>query len=244
MQPIHFAMVRKNLFRGVKRARKDSKVKSAADMVPLMHKFAPFANSSYERNLDSREKKLKKALGANSIHYEMDRDLSNKELTVWIDPENREVITTNRGTKELDDYGTDLALAFGMESLTPRYRRNKKAFRNIKEKYDHEEGWKHSLVGHSLGATLNNALYQEFEDSIEGVYNFNPGSSAKHARGGIEDALNQEFHEKIHNFQVQGDPLSVAGLGATFSTNMLVIPPKAGKKGNLLDAHRLDNFIE
>lgn len=223
---------------GNQKPRENVKRKSNDELNILQHKFAPFAAAGYERNVTGKKRKLEQ-YGQGDFDY--DKARSNKEMHVYVNHKTKEVVTVNRGTQESDDMITNWAIAAGIEHITPRFKRAKSQYADVLKTYEKDEegnDYKHYLVGHSLGGTINNALYVRYGDQIDGVFNFNPGSAGKPAIG----TDTRVFHENVHNFYVENDPVSILGTNMKNSTNSQTIPLKTGQKG-FLAPHDIDNFL-
>ncbi len=88
-------------------------------------------------------------------NYVRDDQLSGKRTQVYVNPQTNQVIVSNRGTKGIQDVGTDIKLAFtGNSGLkeTKRYKHSKKITEMAKEKYGTNDV---TSVGHSLGGKLS-----------------------------------------------------------------------------------------
>lgn len=217
------------MHKGVKRKREEGK--SREELTQLKHKYAKFANTSYERLASSRISLV------NDDAWQYDTHVSDKHQAVFVNPETKEVVTSFRGTKELDDLSTDLAIAIGAEQVSKRFRKQARDYQKVLDKYG--EGYTHNLSSHSLGGTLNNYIQHKFKGRVSNVYNFNPGSSAAHAHKGIRSRLKGEFHSNIHNFLIAGDPISTLTVASAGSTNVLIDPQKEGAS----NPHSLENFL-
>lgn len=199
-------------------------------MQALKHKYAKFAGTSYERLTDSRIQKV------NDPDWEYDSDISTKHQAVFVNRNTNEVVTSFRGTKELDDLPTDLAIAFGMEKMSLRFKKQAKEYQTVLDKYENHT---HSLSSHSLGGTLNNYVANKFKDKVHGVYNFNPGASATHAHKNLRARVKGHFEPKIHNFLIQGDLLSFAETRNDSSNTLLEKP-----KDKSTNPHSLSQFLD
>ena len=83
------------------------------------------------------------------LGYKLDRDLSNRKQRVFVD-ENNKPIVTYTGTRTLGDVITDGALAVGLGGFTQRFQQSKSVADKARLKY----GQPLTIVGHSLGGSL------------------------------------------------------------------------------------------
>ena len=83
------------------------------------------------------------------LGYKLDRDLSNRKQRVFVD-ENNKPIVTYTGTRTLGDVITDGALAVGLGGFTQRFQQSKSVADKARLKY----GQPLTIVGDSLGGSL------------------------------------------------------------------------------------------
>lgn len=114
-------------------------------------------------------------MGNNKSHiptgYEVDRELSNRNRTVFYHKEKNEAVIAYRGTnpKKLGDLGTDLAIAVGAQATTARFKNAEKVADQAVTKYGKENV---VVTGHSLGGSQ--ALHVAAKKDLK-AYAFNPG---------------------------------------------------------------------
>lgn len=133
--------------------------------------------------------------------YKKDTKLSNKNNTVFVNNTNKDIIFGVKGTNptSLQDIGTDLYLAAGALDKTKRYKDSKNRYNESKATY---KGYTHSLMGHSLGASIISRM----ADKNDKVLAFNEGVSPfqkTRSYGGNHKHIRTEF-----------DPVSVFGANA------------------------------
>lgn len=226
----------------------DDSQPSAGNVEDRMHKYARFADVVYEPTAVKRKMALEKLMSDDEEDkYEYDSKLSDKYQSVFVDRKSNEVITSVRGTEltDFEDLTSDIAVAFGLEKLGPRYKRAKKSMAKIIEKYPE---MKHTLSSHSLGGTINSALLNEYKDKIDRVYNFNPGSSISDVRAaaGLKQShtdfvkskkMPPEHVSKISTFTVKGDIVS-SGMTPTTAGEYVSIKKPGG------NPHSISNFVK
>ena len=186
---------------------------TGAPLTPEIQKYARFADSAY------KETRAEKLSVVNDPQWRLDNMFKkNSRVDVWVNDESKEVIMSNRGTDDLQDIGTDIRLALGLSSTSKRFQESARHYEKIGEKYDSDE-YKHILVGHSLGGSVNNHIYHNNEDSVSSVHNFNPGSSIESVLAKIKHKVTKADHSKVHQYTIKGDDISVMGRGNSSYTN-------------------------
>lgn len=104
----------------------------------------PILEASYQKSKDAKNTLEKQG-------YKLDRNLSNKEAKVFIDPEGKPSIAV-RGSKSAYDFlVSDPLLLIGKSHLDPRKKRTQELLNKVKQKYNTENV---DLYGHSLGGAL------------------------------------------------------------------------------------------
>jgi hypothetical protein len=102
--------------------------------------------------------------------YTMDKDLSNINTRVYYNPDENKTLFSIRGTKNLiNDLPTDFSVFLGTDDLqkTKRYKDTEAIYKKAKNKYNNL-----TIVGHSLGGSLANALPTDKNDR---VFTYNKG---------------------------------------------------------------------
>lgn len=211
--------------------------RNRGDLDPTIKKYAAFAQSSYVRRRDDKESKLSKHLGDNH-GYTLDRNLTNKHMSVWVNEDEKEVVTSFRGTnvKDAEDLATDAHIAVGLENMSQRFRRSEREFKTV---LDHYDGFNHVLASHSLGATLNTRMAHVYRDQVTDVHNYNPGSSVSAVLSGLKNKITGTDNSHIHTYHVAYDPISMLAAGDT-SHDVHIIDPLRGS----VNAHSLDQFLK
>ncbi len=218
---------------GSKRRKLDQMIHGDA-LTPEMIKYAKFANSAY------KETTAEKLAAVDNEEWRLDKLLKNNErVDVWVNDSTKEVIMSNRGTdaKSLHDLSTDVALAFGFSSATKRFKESEKHYQSVVKKYDPSE-YKHSLVGHSLGGSVNTHIYHNNKDTVHSVHNFNPGSSVDSVLKGLHHKVTKADHSKVNQYFIKGDDISGFGRGDSSYTNH-----ELHKRENSGNEHSLDQFL-
>jgi hypothetical protein len=175
--------------------------------------------------------------------YTIDRELSNRNRTVYVTPENKAIIAfsgtrPNSKRDALKDLGTDALLAFGLENISSRFRKAKKVTKKTMEKYGNDNV---ETVGHSLGSSQG--LYVNAKYGVPHT-GFAPGVSVKNARDGILDKISTKLFFKGRRanknatvYHAGGDPISA--LAPTLNHARVVKVAKKPKES----AHSIRNFL-
>ena len=87
--------------------------------------------------------------------YVLDNSLSTDEVAVYHNPKTGDTKVVYRGTKGLKDWANNLALVFGQYNKTDRYKRGKKIYEDVVNKYGTNQL---DVLGHSQGAHLAKEL--------------------------------------------------------------------------------------
>ena len=155
--------------------------------------------------------------------YTFDKEISNNTTRVYYNPEQNKTLMTVRGTKNwLNDIPTDLTLLVGGTPLlktTDRYKQTENVYKEAKKKYSGGI----SILGHSLGGSLSNALPTDEKDR---VYNYNKGVSV----------LSQNTKKNELGLRSQSDIISLLSTNQKHTVNF------GGINLNLLQAHNLDQL--
>jgi hypothetical protein len=195
--------------------------------------MAVFADAAYKRTTRDRESMIQKHIDTDWI---VDRDLSNHETAVFVNKEKNQVVTAFRGTKDVVDLHTDLAIVVGHEKMTKRFRKADKEYGQILNKY---QGFNHSLSGHSMGGSINMYLAERYDGFIDEVHNFNPGSSVSSVRGKLKGVFDKRDRSHINDYFIHGDALSTMGRGDPGHTQHVLAPLKGST-----NFHSIDQFLK
>jgi len=246
--------------------------RKAGDLPPRVRLLARLAQLSYMPKKDRAEEvlKLNKQRASNEPEghrhmYIYRSDLSTTTRAVF--EADDEFVISFRGTKTLDDLGTDIAVAFGLEHLTTRVRQERKQLKTLLDNELVEAGKNIVLASHSLGGTINTNIKDYFgNEIIDEVHNFNPGASfktmlqntAERIRDFVSsnrsgDAMDEDddddFNdpeiaermknnsENVHTYLTMFDPISLLARGGA---NVHVYEPLEGST----NPHGLAQFIE
>jgi len=87
--------------------------------------------------------------------YKLDKSLSNDNEKVFVNNKAKKLLYTIAGTHNLADVGTDIYLGAGKLQNTNRYKEAEKVLNQAKDKY---KNYKVKTTGHSLGASISQAL--------------------------------------------------------------------------------------
>lgn len=211
--------------------------------------YSVLAKTAYMRNKQDRQNFANKYFGD---RYQLLDQYSDKENTVYYDQKDKKLIQAVRGTDFKNDQGgkvsdlaSDVLLSFGLETLTPRYKRSEKLLKRLQADYP---GMKVDLTGHSLGSTLASDLAMKYDLESHG---FTPGFTysgqiKKHKTIHPETAKKRE---KNHIYIVQPnesqfDPISISSALSPFHTVHMVKEKALPKKDRgLLQHHDLQHFF-
>lgn len=83
--------------------------------------------------------------------FQIDKGLSGKRTKVWNNPETNQTVVGHRGTSNIKNWGTDLAMGVGYENDGSRFQHAKKVQKKAEKKNGAENV---STIGHSLGGRL------------------------------------------------------------------------------------------
>jgi hypothetical protein len=198
-------------------------------------KYALFSKAAYRMNDPLKHKQTRMDSAMSVIKeggvtgFEMDRAESGSKRAVFVNKQTKEVVIAHRGTdpKLASNLSTDFAVALGLEGMTRRFSNAAEKDAGTQEKY---KGYKVSLTGHSLGATI--ATHSSKQNNLK-AYLFNAGSGILNPSHYIRT---QKQNRNVTHFSTAADPLS---LTAKFKPHKQVIVSR--KPGN--NPHSLDNFL-
>ena len=187
------------------------------------HKYSRLANASYYYHNQSKNQqsfsKMRETQG-----FQLDKQLSNKEASVFVNQTTSEVVVAYRGTSSIKDVGTDLMVLSSTTFLSRRVRSSLKLMEKVLRKY---RGFKVSSTGHSLGSFLSRVSANSF--GLES-HNFN---SAESIHGTF-----QEQNVLTFNYRTHYDAVSI------LSKNSKRVFTKIGNESTLESVHRLNNFYD
>ncbi len=207
--------------------------------------MAAFADSTYK---DSKKRKwaavkgsMKATDGMDHREWALDRtSVRDKHVTVWKNETTSELVIGYRGTdvEDPDDLIADAHILAGTTHASKRFKTAAKQYHHLKNVYPPDE-WTHTLVGHSLGGTVNNHVYHKNKDTIAEVHNFNPGSSTEAVDATLNNIIkNKTDNKNVHQYFIKGDLISSFGQGDPSYTNHVFEPRKDSK-----NPHSLQQFL-
>jgi hypothetical protein len=142
--------------------------------------------------------------------YKKDKSLSNHNNQVYYNKEKNDLIYNVRGSHNLRDFGTNLALVTGNLKSTKRYMDAHKGIRQAKAKYK-IDGVK--VTGESLGGAIASGISSQNDK----VRTFNKASS-----------INQKVRPNENSFRVAGDVVSLFNSNnkntKTLKNNNIILP--------------------
>jgi hypothetical protein len=148
----------------------------------------------------------------------------------------------NQQSGRNEDLVTDLVLTFGLEGITPRFKKSEKLLKKIQEENPDK---KIILSGHSLGGRISRDLGYKY--NLEN-HNYAPGSTHMHNQTNFlkyhPEAAKKKAKSHVY-ITSGGDPISTAAFGDLLST-VHVVPMKKlpKKKRGVLQSHSIYNFID
>ena len=180
--------------------------------------YSAFARAVYKETDDEM---LDALSGQDITGWEIDPTINNQDRTAFRrrnkDDNGYDVILSSRGTSQTRNIIPDLAIMFGGEGKTKRYKELSQDYEKIRDKYS---GANDKIVstGHSLAGNQSTFLNRKY--GVESRA-FNPGASISHMKQGFVNNLacwaNPSWSdcanaEKSHIYHNAGDPLSTASL--------------------------------
>lgn len=185
------------------------------------HKYSRLANASYyfKRQSFVREflNEMRETRG-----FQIDKELSNEEVSTFVNRITNEVVVAYRGTSSIKDVGTDLMVLTSTERLSFRVRSSLELIERVLRKYT---GFKVVSTGHSLGGFLSRIVSNSF--GLES-HNFN---SAESIHGSFI-----EQNAMTMNYRNHYDAVSI------LSKDSIRVSTKIGNEATLESVHRLNNF--
>lgn len=220
--------------------------------------MAALANSAYIRKKQYKEEAVNKVSSLRG--YQLDEELTNAHMTVWENPESREVITAFRGTQSASDVAADAALFLNIEDLNPHFRHSVRSFEKVYKKYPHDD---HTLTGHSLGGST--AMYvaenagkekrkggpkrDAIRNAIKHVEVFNHGSAARDVKRGLRPYTplkvktgkqRDSVPTTVHT--VEGDIVSMLAPTLALDPNYTVVSHK--QLAGSTNAHSIQQYLK
>jgi len=185
------------------------------------HKYARLANASYYFKRQSFVTEFLNEM-PETRNFEIDFELSNEEVSTFVNRITQEVVVAYRGTSNIKDVGTDLMVLTSTERLSFRVRSSLKLMERVLRKY---QGFKVVSTGHSLGSLLSRIVSNSF--GLES-HNYNPAESI---HGSFIEQNAMTFNYRTHY-----DAVSV------FAKNSIRVSTKIGNEATIESVHRLNNF--
>ena len=133
-----------------------------------------------------------------SSGYNYDSMLSNHNQQVWYNPNTKKMLFNVAGTHNLQDWGTDLYLAFGGLKNTNRYKEASKILDEAKRKYGNDI--ETNITGHSLGG----AISQYIAGKNDKVYTLDKGAT-----------IGQTTRSNENAYRTSGDIVSALNANST-----------------------------
>ena len=156
--------------------------------------------------------------------YKYDKNLSNMETKVFVDKNNKPVVT-HRGSIRLSDWRDDLLLGVGLGKMTHRYKQAERMTKRVEQKYG-----KSDAIGHSLGGWLS-------ENTHHG------GNTTTYNKAvGLGDILKDKSKKQI-DYKASGDIIS--SFSNLQKTNTVMVPNVNKSRNffvNAYNAHDLNNM--
>lgn len=187
-------------------------------LTPEEQVYAEFTQQSYEGNPY-----------ASLYNYNLDQSLSSQKNLVYkhkTDP--NKIIMSIRGTKpnDIEDLSSDVSLFFNHKFMDDRYVSSLKHYDRVRQNNPNANI---KLVGHSLGGNVAKYIIDKNpNDNKVTATTFNMGMAP------IERVIDmfKKPDQRIQNLKIQGDPASLLVSGKTLEGH-----------GNMLERHKLDNFL-
>ena len=204
--------------------------------------YSAFARAVYKETDDEM---LDTLSGQDITGWEIDPTVNNQDRTAFRrrnkDDNGYDVILSSRGTSQTRNIIPDLAIMFGGEGRTKRYKELSQDYEKIRDKYS---GANDKIVstGHSLAGNQSTFLNRKY--GVESRA-FNPGASISHMKQGFVNNLacwaNPNWSvckkaEKSHIYHNAGDPLSTASLFDRDNKHLVKY------KGS--NPHTINNFLK
>ena len=185
------------------------------------HKYSRLANASYYFKRQSYVRDFLNEM-RETRGFQIDKELSNEEVSVFVNRITNEVVVSYRGTSSIKDVGTDLMVLTSTERLSFRVRSSLELMERVLREY---QGFTIKSTGHSLGGFLSRIVSNSF--GLES-HNFN---SAESIHGSFI-----EQNAMTMNYRTHYDAVSI------LSKDSIRVSTKIGNEATLESVHRLNNF--
>ena len=196
------------------------------------HKFARLANASYyfenQDFIDEMFSYMEELSG-----FEVDKDLSTEEHSIFHDKKTQETVISYRGTVNKKDIITDSQILISNEENTDRFKKSQEIFDRVSDKYGEKNI---ILTGHSLGGGI--AIHVAGKNGNVKSHVFNPAISAK-------ETFSTKHHNNKHKqmiYRTKLDPVSIAG--EVIGNNQPNREVVTVGNNNRDHAHALTNFFD
>ena len=155
--------------------------------------YKQFAQSAYEKNLN----KIKPPEG-----WVLDKEKSGKKIKVFLNPEEKKVITSFRGTNDKHDVATDLtAVVSGNKKNNKYFKTALKKQNMLSEAYPEYDK---IITGHSLGGSVAEYVNKKAKEKPNEVFTYSKGI-------GLQDYFKKRDDNQVDS-RAKGDPISLGAL--------------------------------
>lgn len=200
--------------------------------------YAIFAKDSYNTDIANKP--------SPAPGYQIDRELSNNNVSIYVNSKKREVVMAVRGTdfSNRKDLKQDILVIANILNFSTRLANMKRKLKAIESKYPN---YGIVLSSHSLGGSINQELVMSIKPKrLKASYSYNPGTSPLMIKTILADQLSclvypkwcKNIKRRNFIFVVQTDPIStVSQLKGLLAT---VYPTRPKFPAN---PHTIDNFL-
>lgn len=155
--------------------------------------------------------------------YVFDDELSSGNQQVYYNPNNKKLLLSVAGTRNLNDVGTDVKLLFGGIKDTKRYKEASNVLDSAKNKYGVDNAL---LIGDSLGGSIVSKL----GGNKDKIYSYNKGQTFGDTTGSNESAYRSGGD--LVSFLGSGSGIKTIGSGSVLNNGLR----------DYLDAHKIANI--
>lgn len=207
--------------------------------------YASASATSYIRNNKNDREVFMRKQGLEG--WSLDESLSNKEHAIWYNSEGKAIFAvrgtdfSNKQGGRVGDLFSDGVLTFGLEHVTPRYKRSERQLHRTESKYGKENV---TLTGHSLGGRIVLGLGEKY--GLE-THAFHAGTSPLFVKQNLMkkhmNAVKSKPH--LHNYSVIGDVISNSSVFDGSIQNHLIADNGDNehvKSSGIIRAHDLGHF--